>query len=533
MDIISWIKTTLSKYSSNNTHDKNAIYFVKNEDGKTGKIISDEIVYGNGGGANGVVVESPNQPTEGESVWVNPDEDPEEVAVYNRSQVDALHQSIVNSITSLSEAGYLFSGVATSETNPGTPDAKVFYIANGKGTYEKFGGLEVTEDDVVVFYYDTAWHKVSTGIASNQKLTELERNLSFTQKEVIVSEKNILTSATGMKYLQSAFYNLPTLFKIFIKAQYNGRLRLYYTGNVLIKDISSIDLTYGAVVSVDIPAQIDHTQIGVRLDVTSATELIEVTAYTESIDYLGKTKILGNDPLLGKKWCVCGDSFTWGDMGHFTHEWQEGYQLFPDEIILEEGKYKGMRANYGHIIGNRYNMNIVMNAASGACMANNNFSVNDPNAEISYRKIPFDSDYITIAFGLNEIKDKTEMKYEIGDESSVGSFSIWGAYNRVFEYIKTNIPNAKVGVILMDGWMTEAYRTLCKRICQYWGIEVLDMFEHINSCLVLPLSGSVYDNMSPKAIELQNRKFNAGNDHPSRTAQYARANLIAEWLKQL
>ena len=179
MDIISWIKTTLSKYSSNNTHDKNAIYFVKNEDGKTGKIISDEVVYGNGDDANGVVVESPNQPTEGESVWVNPDEDPEEVAVYNRSQVDALHQSIVNSITSLSEAGYLFSGVATSETNPGTPDAKVFYIANGKGIYEKFGGLEVTEDDVVVLYWDSAWHKVATGIASQEKLSELEKELTI------------------------------------------------------------------------------------------------------------------------------------------------------------------------------------------------------------------------------------------------------------------------------------------------------------------------------------------------------------------
>ena len=178
MDIISWIKTTLSKYSSNSTHDKNAIYFVKNEDGKTGKIISDEIVYGNGGDANGVVVESPNQPTGGESVWVNPDEDPEEVEVYNRSQVDAIHQDIVDSITSLSEAGYLFSGVATSKTNPGTPDAKVFYIANGKGTYEKFGGVEVTEDEVVVLYWDTAWHKVSTGIASDEKLSELEGEIN-------------------------------------------------------------------------------------------------------------------------------------------------------------------------------------------------------------------------------------------------------------------------------------------------------------------------------------------------------------------
>lgn len=195
MDIISWIKTTLSKYSSNSTHDKNAIYFVKNEDGKTGKIISDEIVYGNGGDANGVVVESPKQPIGGESVWVNPDEDPEEVEVYNRSQIDALHQSIVNSITSLSEAGYLFSGVATSETNPGTPDAKVFYIANGKGTYEKFGSLEVTEDEVVILYYDSSWHKVSTGIASQEKLSELVRKLG--------SEEEVALPAPIMAYISS------------------------------------------------------------------------------------------------------------------------------------------------------------------------------------------------------------------------------------------------------------------------------------------------------------------------------------------
>ena len=32
MDIVSWIKTTLSKYSSNNTHDKNAIYFTEDDD---------------------------------------------------------------------------------------------------------------------------------------------------------------------------------------------------------------------------------------------------------------------------------------------------------------------------------------------------------------------------------------------------------------------------------------------------------------------------------------------------------------------
>ena len=79
-------------------------------------------------------------------------------------------------VTTLGE-GYQFAGVATTATNPGTPDAKVFYIANGKGTYTNFGGIEVTEDDVVVLYWDTAWHKEATGIASQAKLTELEGQL--------------------------------------------------------------------------------------------------------------------------------------------------------------------------------------------------------------------------------------------------------------------------------------------------------------------------------------------------------------------
>ena len=86
-------------------------------------------------------------------------------------------QNASDVVSSIVNAGYVFAGVATPITDPGTPNAKVFYIANGKGTYTKFGGLEVTEEDVVVLYYDTAWHKVATGIASNEKLTELEKKL--------------------------------------------------------------------------------------------------------------------------------------------------------------------------------------------------------------------------------------------------------------------------------------------------------------------------------------------------------------------
>lgn len=82
--------------------------------------------------------------------------------------------SVLNAMVTTLGAEYQFAGVATIDTNPGTPDAKVFYIAKGKGTYTNFGGLQVTEDDVVVLYWDTAWHKEATGIASQEKITELD-----------------------------------------------------------------------------------------------------------------------------------------------------------------------------------------------------------------------------------------------------------------------------------------------------------------------------------------------------------------------
>lgn len=90
---------------------------------------------------------------------------------------------VADSINKLKNAGYLYAGIATPTTNPGTPEVPVFYIANGKGTYTNFSGIEVTEDEAVILYYDTVWHKEATGIASNDKLTELDKAVGdFSQK---------------------------------------------------------------------------------------------------------------------------------------------------------------------------------------------------------------------------------------------------------------------------------------------------------------------------------------------------------------
>ena len=76
--------------------------------------------------------------------------------------------SLLNAIRDAFSKGYLFAGVATTDTDPGTPEGKVFYIANGKGIYTNFGGLEVTDDDdFAIFTYDNAWAKSNVAISSS------------------------------------------------------------------------------------------------------------------------------------------------------------------------------------------------------------------------------------------------------------------------------------------------------------------------------------------------------------------------------
>ena len=81
--------------------------------------------------------------------------------------------SVLNAMVNTLGAGYQFAGVATPASNPGTPDAKLFYIANGKGMYTNFGGIDVTEDEVVILYLDSSWHKVTTGIALKSEIPDI------------------------------------------------------------------------------------------------------------------------------------------------------------------------------------------------------------------------------------------------------------------------------------------------------------------------------------------------------------------------
>ena len=83
---------------------------------------------------------------------------------------EIMQNALLSMINSLG-AGYQFMGVATPETNPSTPDQKVFYLAATSGTYANFSNLHIDENEIAVLIYDTTWQK--------QKLVRFEENLGY------------------------------------------------------------------------------------------------------------------------------------------------------------------------------------------------------------------------------------------------------------------------------------------------------------------------------------------------------------------
>lgn len=65
--------------------------------------------------------------------------------------------SVLNAMVNTIGAGYQYMGVATPSTDPGSPDARVFYVA-APGTYQYFNNAVVAAKHYGFLKYDTAWH---------------------------------------------------------------------------------------------------------------------------------------------------------------------------------------------------------------------------------------------------------------------------------------------------------------------------------------------------------------------------------------
>ena len=223
-----------------------------------------------------------------------------------------------------------------------------------------------------------------------------------------------------------------------------------------------------------------------------------------------------SNPLWGKHYHACGDSFTAGS-----------YVTDFDNATGEP-----LTANF--LVAKHNNMKFTKDAIGGSYMTNvtdakNPFSVN------RYLNIPEDTDYLTLQFGLNELGVASEPS-TLGTSADATNTTMWGAYNTVFEWILTNRPNAKVGVIISDAWMTETYANALIEICKFWGVPWLDLGGDPQVSLNIGgRRGGSGITLSETAKSLRNNQFRISdnNSHPNAVANRWRYTALQEFLRRL
>lgn len=85
-----------------------------------------------------------------------------------------LQQQLLAMVNSLG-VGYQYAGIATPETDPGTPDQNVFYLASTAGTYTNFGNIVLADGEIAILKYNGTWAKDSTGAASLERVNQLDQ----------------------------------------------------------------------------------------------------------------------------------------------------------------------------------------------------------------------------------------------------------------------------------------------------------------------------------------------------------------------
>lgn len=77
----------------------------------------------------------------------------------NQEITGKILQSALLSIISIVGENSTFAGIAVPETNPGTPQQNVFYLASQPGVYVNFGALELTDEVCIFTNKKGSWEK--------------------------------------------------------------------------------------------------------------------------------------------------------------------------------------------------------------------------------------------------------------------------------------------------------------------------------------------------------------------------------------
>lgn len=215
----------------------------------------------------------------------------------NQEITGEILQSALLAIISIVGENSTFAGIAVPETNPGTPDQNVFYIASQPGNYSNFGSIKLVDQVLILTNKKGYWAKFDTGITTAAKVTELE-------------ERSNANSAYIKLTLGYIGVDMPYMIEVGrkYKLTYNGDISNYrsnniygYTSEGVKEQITSLHSSKSQVFS----TQKDYQRIRIGFnDVIDRTKamyvLIEDVTELESLDaeeYKKDVLLTNNEPI--------------------------------------------------------------------------------------------------------------------------------------------------------------------------------------------------------------------------------------------
>lgn len=352
--------------------------------------------------------------------------------------------------------------------------------------------------------------KVTVGYCSNTGYIDSSSSYVYTEKIPVTAGKTLYFSVNG-------------------EAD-SARFVCAYDAN---GDAVSASGSSSSVSSYTVPSGI----VAVRLSYTNPAstakyahfqaEYDEVTGYVEYGKFFNIDDYMGKDNVLyGKKWAVCGDSFTDGVLN----------------TTIQTGRYTGKRIVYPYLIGNRNNMDIVKFFNGGQTLAfpavpgDFTNSLTYPSGERYYQNIPADVDYITIYLGINDANHapggSAEGEIPVGEITDNTTATYYGAWNVVLSWLIENRPHAHIGIIVTNGNSSTSYREAQIAIAKKYGLAYIDL----NGDERTP---SMHRTCNPdiastvKQILLEKWRVSENDTHPNDAAHIFESTFIEQFLRSI
>ena len=266
----------------------------------------------------------------------------------------------------------------------------------------------------------------------------------------------------------------------------------------------------------------------INLSQTMKSEVLDLISSKLSSFHSGN--VLNN-----KKWYACGDSFTeWT-----TEEYDQS--IYPNIIGSGNKHYK----TYPWWIGARNEMEVVNIANSGMTLAmpeNPGTFTNAFSREL-YTKIPSDTDYITLMFGINDGHHRSSSSAGDGEDNTgvipLGNIddttnaTFYGAWNVVLKYLIENHPDAHIGVIVSIGCDTNEYPIATIECAKKWGIPYLDLDGDYRYPLILRHQTRPNTCDEAKQLRTEHYRTNESNTHPNVKGHERMSYIIENFLRYI